>query len=152
MVRYAHARAEALGKAVHYSKQKAELTDFDDDFFDVVWSSVLLHETSGKGFKNIFAECHRLLRPGGVMVHCEVPEANKYWPHPYDQFQRDWTTYFNAEPFRTALREMDVAEVAVKAGFPEDGLTETRIESEISAVYARTHAYGAKWWVFAARK
>ena len=152
MVRYAHARAEALGKPAHYSQQNAEFTDFEDDSFDLISSSVLLHETSAKALRNIIAECHRLLRSGGVMAHCEVPEADKYWPDPYDRFQRDWTTHFNAEPFRTAVRETDMAALAVETGFSASGLLETRVESEISAVYARTHAYNAKWWVFAARK
>ena len=86
------------------------------------------------------------------MVHCEVPEANRFWPDPYDRFQRNWTTHFNAEPFRTAVRETGSAQVAVKAGFPEGGIIETRVESDISSVYARTHAYAGKWWMFAARK
>lgn len=152
MVRYAHARAEALGKAVHYSQQNAEFTDFEDQSFDLVASSVLLHETSAKALRNIFAEFHRLLRPGGIMVHCEVPEANRFWPDPYDRFQRDWTTHFNAEPFRTAVRETEATQVAVKAGFPESGIIETSVESDISSVYGRPHAYAGKWWMFAARK
>ena len=134
MVRYAHARAEALGKPVHYSQQNAEVTDFEDESFDLITSSVLLHETSAKALRNIIAESHRLLRPGGVMAHCEVPEADKYWPDPYDRFQRDWTTHFNAEPFRTAVRETDMVALAVETGFPTGGLLETRVESEISAV------------------
>ncbi|MSO64578.1 MAG: class I SAM-dependent methyltransferase [Alphaproteobacteria bacterium] len=45
-LRYAHARAEALGKVVHFSQQNAEATDFADESFDLVVSHLLLHETS----------------------------------------------------------------------------------------------------------
>ena len=48
------------------------------------------------------------------MLHGDIPELNKYWPDAYDQFQRNWTTHYNAEPFRSRLREMDLTEIAKK--------------------------------------
>ena len=73
MLRYAHARAEHLGAAVHFSQQSAEKTDFADGSFDLVYSCVMFHETSQAATLAIMAECKRLLRPGGLMVHLEVP-------------------------------------------------------------------------------
>jgi len=73
MLRYAHARAEHLGAAVHFSQQSAEKTDFADGSFDLVFSCVLFHETSQAAMMNIMAESRRLLRPGGLAVHLEVP-------------------------------------------------------------------------------
>lgn len=73
MLRYAHARAEHLGVAVHFSQQSAESTDFADGSFDLVFSCVLFHETSQSAMMNILAESRRLLRPGGLAVHLEVP-------------------------------------------------------------------------------
>jgi len=73
ILRYAHARAEHLGAAIHFSQQSAEKTDFEDGSFDLVYSCVLFHETSQAAVMNIMAECKRLLRPGGLMVHLEVP-------------------------------------------------------------------------------
>ena len=153
MVRYGHARAEALGKRVHYSQQNAEHTDFPDESFDLVVSAVLFHETSAKAVPNIIRESYRLLKKGGVMAHGDVPEFNKFWPDPYDQFQRDWTTHFNAEPFRGKMRDMDMAALAATAGFKPQNIIETRLPSEYgSSLYAKTHAYGALWWTLAARK
>lgn len=153
MVRYAHARAESLGKKVHYSQQNAEHTDYPDESFDLVVSAILFHETSAKAVPNIMAESYRLLRKGGIMAHGDVPEFNKFWPDPYDQFQRDWTTHFNAEPFRGKMRDMDMPALAVKAGFKPQNVTETRLPSEYgSSLYAKTHAYGALWWTLMARK
>ncbi|KQM19028.1 class I SAM-dependent methyltransferase [Novosphingobium sp. Leaf2] len=73
MLRYAHARAEHLGAAVHFSQQSAERTDFADGSFDLVFSCVMFHETSQAASMAIIAESRRLLRPGGVAVHLEVP-------------------------------------------------------------------------------
>src|SRR5205807_7337786 len=64
MLRYAHARAEALGRRVHFSQQNAESTNFRDESFDLIVSHILLHETSAKAVRNIVRECHRLLRKG----------------------------------------------------------------------------------------
>ena len=38
MLRYAHARASAMGSAVHFSQQNAEHTQFEDESFDLVVS------------------------------------------------------------------------------------------------------------------
>lgn len=73
MLRYAHARAEHLGAAVHFSQQSAERTDFADASFDCVFSCVMFHETSQAATMAIIAESRRLLRPGGIAVHLEVP-------------------------------------------------------------------------------
>ena len=159
MVRYAHARAESLGKAVHFSQQNAESTDYPDESFDLITSMILFHETSQKAIPNIINECYRLLRPGGYMVHGDVPEFNKYWPEPYDQFQRDWTTHFNAEPFRSKMREMDMPGLAKAAGFRPHSIVEDRVPSAFgkagyakTSLYGKTHAYGMKWWVLMAQK
>ena len=72
MLRYAHARAESLGAKIHYSQQNAEKMDFEDASFDLIVSHILLHETSEKAIRRVISECHRLLRPGGLMVHAET--------------------------------------------------------------------------------
>ena len=97
MLRYAHARAEVLGKPVHFSQQNAEHTNFADGSFDLIVSHILLHETSSTAIRNIIRECYRLLRPGGMMFHVEVPQYHGM--DPYDSFILDWDTYNNNEPF-----------------------------------------------------
>lgn len=116
ILRYAHARAEHLGKTVHYSQQNAEHTDFEDGFFDVVLSAVMLHETSGTALRNIFKECHRLLKPGGLMVHLEVPVRYKDLSL-CDQVMRDWQTYYNDEPFWGQACSADLVGLARESGF-----------------------------------
>lgn len=116
MLRYAHARAEAMGATIHFSQQNAEATDFADARFDLITSSVMLHETSARAMRTIFAECHRLLRPGGVMVHLEVPPRREHLGL-WDQMRCDFESHYNNEPFMAAISRTDFADVAVGAGF-----------------------------------
>lgn len=116
MLRYAHARAESLGCSIHFSQQNAERTRFADGSFDLVTSSVVLHETSATAMRNIFTECRRLLRPGGVMVHLEVPARTEHLGL-WEQVRHDFEAHYNNEPFMAAIAKIDFADVACRAGF-----------------------------------
>ncbi|PEQ11414.1 methyltransferase type 12 [Novosphingobium sp. PC22D] len=118
MVRYAHARAGALGFNVNFAQMNAEHTDFEDGSFDLVVSHILLHETSGKAMPKIFEECFRLLRPGGLMIHADLPPFDLM--DPFTQFILDNETYYNNEPFWGAMRDLDQIALARKAGFDPD--------------------------------
>ncbi len=117
-LRYAHARAEYLGKRVHFSQQNAEHTNFPDGHFDLVVSHILFHETSGKGLPAIMKETHRLLAPGGMAVHADLPSFGDL--EGYGQFILDCETYYNNEPFWGAMLERDQVEESVKAGFDRE--------------------------------
>jgi 2-polyprenyl-3-methyl-5-hydroxy-6-metoxy-1,4-benzoquinol methylase len=113
-LRYAHARAESLGAAIHFSQQNAERTDFAAGSFDLVVSAVLLHETSSAALPKILAECRRLLRPGGVMCHTDVPQVEG---DAFDLFVPDWDTEGNNEPFMSKMRDLDLRALCAAAGF-----------------------------------
>ena len=113
-LRYAHARAESLGAAVHFSQQNAERTDFPDGHFDLIVSHVLLHETSSSALPNIIRECRRLLAPGGVMAHCDVPQREG---DAFDLAIPDWDTYNNNEPFMGRMRDTDLHALFTDCGF-----------------------------------
>lgn len=117
-VRYAHARAGAMGLDVNFAQMNAEHVDFPDGHFDLVVSHILLHETSGKAMPQIFRECHRVLAPGGYMIHADLPPFDLM--DPFTQFILDNETYYNNEPFWGAMRDMDQVKLAKDAGFPED--------------------------------
>jgi ubiquinone/menaquinone biosynthesis C-methylase UbiE len=119
MLRYAHARAQHLGRAVHFSQQNAECTSFPAGHFDLVVSAVTLHETSLAATRNIFRECHRLLRPGGVMAHIEVP-ARYDQLGLWEQVRADFEAHYNNEPFMAGVARTDFAALAVEAGFARD--------------------------------
>lgn len=116
-LRYAHARAEMLEVPVHFSQQNAENTNFDDASFDLIVSHIMLHETSRAALGNIFRECYRLLKPGGRMLHLEVPRGSG----PFEQFMLQWECYNNNETFAAYLTDADLPAHAVAAGFaPEN--------------------------------
>ena len=86
------------------------------------------------------AQAERLLRPGGIMLHIEVPVRRK---DPLDQFLWNWDATNNNEPFWSTLAEMDLMAPAVEAGFP----AETVFEAEIPTQYFKDGgwlAYGAR--------
>jgi ubiquinone/menaquinone biosynthesis C-methylase UbiE len=119
-VRYAHARAKALGQDVHFMQRSAEDTGYEAESFDLIVSHILLHETSGQAMPRIFRECHRLLKPGGYMIHADLPPFDKV--DPFSQFILDNETYYNNEPFWGAMRDKDQISMAADAGFPADSI------------------------------
>ena len=157
VLRYAHARAETLGKRVHFSQQNAEHTDFADASFDLIVSHILLHETSSAAIRAIMRECHRLLKPGGLMLHQEVPQYEGM--PPYDAFILDWDTYNNNEPFWGTVHSMDLQKLAESAGFAAGNVIQTMIPSALERAKARTEKFqggdfggGGAWFFFGARK
>jgi ubiquinone/menaquinone biosynthesis C-methylase UbiE len=117
-VRYAHARAAGMGQEVSFLQRNAEDTGFESESFDLVVSHILLHETSGQAMPRIFRECYRLLKPGGYMIHADLPPFDKMGP--FAQFILDNETYYNNEPFWGAMREMDQIRLAEDAGFKRE--------------------------------
>ncbi|MBM3515035.1 MAG: class I SAM-dependent methyltransferase [Alphaproteobacteria bacterium] len=117
-LRYAHARAESLGTAVYFYQMDAEQMSFADESFDLVVSCILFHETSRTALANIYRECHRVLRPGGLMLHMETPRA--FGLTPFQAFHMNWDAYYNNEPYMQAWTNTSTDEAAVSAGFARD--------------------------------
>ncbi len=118
MLRYAHARAERLNIPVHFSQQNAEETNFPDNEFDLITSSAVLHETSGKALPKIFDECMRVLKPGGVMSHLEVPSRMDDMDT-WGRIRGDYEIQYNYEPFWKGALTADFHSLAEKSGFKE---------------------------------
>lgn len=144
-LRYAHARSELLGRAVHYSQQNAESTDFPEGHFDLVVSHIVLHELSAEALPRVFAECRRLLRPGGVMLHVEVPVRYSRLDA-FEQALSDWDTDFNNEPFWEGLHATDLAAVARQAGFATAEIFDADLDPALMAFINRQ-----PWMAFGAR-
>jgi len=117
-LRYAHARARLQGKEVHFRQMNAEALDFPDASMDLVFSSMFLHEISLKTIGKVMEEAHRVLRPGGLMLHMELPPNSQMGP--FEGFYLDWDSYYNEEPFYKTFRDQDPRELCAKAGFPPE--------------------------------
>jgi len=118
ILRYAHARAEHLGAPIHFSQQSAECTNFADGSFDVVFSCVVLHETSQAAASNILAESRRLLRPGGVAIHLEVPLMNTFGMM-WEELSAEIEAEFNNEPYWRGALSADYGALMGAAGFKD---------------------------------
>ena len=120
-LRYAHARAEALGAAINFSQQNAEKTDFADSSFDLIVSHIFFHETSRTAVDNILAECHRLLKPGGYMAHLDLPRQH-HFKDQVESFLHEWEAHNNNETFHKIFKTMSLTERAQHVGFSPQSL------------------------------
>jgi len=133
MVRYAHGRAEALGIKAHFSQQDMTALDFPDGHFDLVVSIIVTHEAPVPVLRQMLAECHRVLAPGGVMMH--DGKFGSAQPEPIDQLMMSWFGNNANEPFSYAFKQLDFRVEFERAGFDPDKLfTGTR-----PAVYLQGH-------------
>jgi 2-polyprenyl-3-methyl-5-hydroxy-6-metoxy-1,4-benzoquinol methylase len=128
MLRYAHGRAESLGKKIHFAQANAAETTFESGSFDLIVSTIILHEMPQKVSRQVIAECHRLLKPGGVMVHNDMVG----WPtDPFQEFMAEWNAHHNNEVFERGSGTLDFAAACVDAGFAAD----TVFLEPVSAAY-----------------
>jgi len=158
MLRYGHARAASLGiKNIKFIQMNGEnLSAFEPGEFDLVMTSIFLHELSSKSLPKIISEGHRVLAEGGLMLHLEQPQYSEDMPL-YEQYMRDWDSYNNNEPFWSAMHETDLIALLSSVGFDaaavnvaslkgisdyEDGKGPTSVE----------HGRAPDWHAYVARK
>ena len=120
-LRYAHARAVAMDKKVHFSQQNAEHMNFEVGFFDLIVSHAFLHETSYKAIRKIFAECYRVLAPGGVVVHSD----GVYKDNTYNRWFAEWNAHYNNEPYIGTLQDEPLEEMLRQVGFDQVSFNES---------------------------
>lgn len=127
MLRYGHARAQSLGfDRIQFLQADATDTGLAEASADLVFTTMVLHETSRESMPRIFAEAHRLLRSGGLTIHLEQPPYHGL--DPFEQFMRDWDGRYNNEPFWSALHETRLPEVLQAAGFAAGSIFESKAE------------------------
>ncbi|MFC3228130.1 class I SAM-dependent methyltransferase [Marinibaculum pumilum] len=146
-LRYAHARAEALGKTVHFRQADATATPYPDASFDLIVSHILLHETSAKAIRQLMAEGHRLLRPGGLMLHVDLALYDGM--DPFDAFMLDWDTHHNNEPFWGTFRDMDAGALLTEAGFAAEDLVSALVSRTGNAAHVfsdKRDSGGRRYW------
>jgi len=143
MLRYAHARAEALGHAVHFHQMNAAQTKFPDGYFDLIISHNLLHEISSETRDAVAKETRRLLAPGGIAVHQDVDllfdDSKKLW----EKAERAWDYYHNHELFWLDYANSDMLRDLKNAEFDE---------GQVSALKLPKTSGPGYWQVFVAEK
>jgi ubiquinone/menaquinone biosynthesis C-methylase UbiE len=120
---------------LRYAQRDATRTGYDDGTFDVVASSMLLHEMPSQTVRDVVLESRRVLRPGGWMIHLDfLPPDDEFLTYLHIGH-----SHRNNEPWMRSLMSMNIAEVMRAAQFDE-----IRIEPFEEAVGALAQA-GQKW-------
>ncbi|MBA16658.1 MAG: hypothetical protein CMN73_09935 [Sphingomonas sp.] len=143
MLRYAHARAESLGVAVHFHQMDASELKFEKDSFDLVVSHNLMHEIGEEKRRKMIAESFRVVRRGGIVIHQDVAIRNQ--PTIVHQVERDWDTHFNGEVHWNTYATADLRADMIAAGFPAD----TVIEHDLAALQGFANN---RWYAISGRK
>ena len=121
MVRYAHMRAVDLGVETHFAQRLAEDTRFPDNHFDIVTSYIMFHEVTLEASKQIIAEAHRILRPGGAFHPIDfgggIRGRSRYGLGAYRKARGWWDHRWNNEIWRPEYAQLDWTKEMGKAGF-----------------------------------
>ena len=118
-LKFAHLWAEAHGDEIHYRQANAADTGYPDGHFDLIVSTILFHETSHEVLPQIMKESRRLLAPGGLVVHADVPfQLEKLSER--ERVTSDWQVAYNGEPFWTEYGKVDLYQALLEAGFTPD--------------------------------
>ena len=158
MLRYAHARARALGvDNINFRQANAESLDYPDGHFDLISTAMFWHESSSKAMPRKLKEIHRLLADGGLTAHLEQPQYTGM--DVYEQFVRDWDTYNNNEPFWGVMHEYDLRRMMADAGFDPARYFETTARGVVdrdifpeAASDGEDYGRAALWTMFGAWK
>lgn len=111
------AATEAAGAgAPNLAYAQADLlrTGYDDASFDLVTSTMVLHELDTPALRQAFREAHRLLEPGGAVVHLDFRIED-----PFLEFIHYGHARRNNEPYMESLNRLDVAAELKDAGFEQ---------------------------------
>lgn len=119
LLRYAHAKAQALNAPVHFHQMNAESIDFPDGSFDLVVSHNAMHEMSAKTQQTMFDESFRLLKEGGICIHQDLPVKFSEMS-PVRQADVMFDEWYNGELFWSEYAGMDCAAGLEKAGFDQE--------------------------------
>jgi SAM-dependent methyltransferase len=131
--------ARDADSAARFRQVDARRTDYPDASFDLVTSTMLLHEMPPPEVEKVLAESARLLKPGGRMVHLDFLPAD-------DEFSR--LIHFghgrrNNEPFMEPLAGMDLAALLERLGLRN---VEIRPFEEADGALAAGYAYWRFPW------
>jgi ubiquinone/menaquinone biosynthesis C-methylase UbiE len=103
----------AGARNVRFRQRDAADTGYADGSFDLVTSTMLLHEMPPKAMERTFAEAARVLKPGGRMVHLDfLPGASEF-----ERLIHFGHGRRNNEPFMEPLAKMDLDGLLARLGF-----------------------------------
>ena len=140
-----NARAKGLTN-VRFKQANAVETGFEPGSFDLVTSTMFLHELPPKVIEKVIDEAFRVLQPGGRMVHLDF----WYFPDAFARFLHYGHGRRNNEPYMQPLAELDLPGLMKAKGFTD---IEIRSFKESPTADANdTTAWRFPWTYIGARK
>ena len=109
----AHQAPSRSSPKVRFRQMNACATDYEPDCFDLVTSTMLVHELPPGEIEKLFAEAARILAPGGRMVHLDFHAIDG----PFARFMHYGHGLRNNEPFMQPWAEMDIHASLSDKGF-----------------------------------
>ena len=98
---------------VRFRQMDAARTDYPDAHFDLVTSTMFLHEMPPPVIEQTLAEAARVLQPGGKMVHLDFYHLRT----PFQRVIHYTHGRRNNEPYMEPLAEMDLQATLERLGF-----------------------------------
>ncbi len=100
---------------IGYRQSRAEETPFPPTSFDLVTSTMLLHEMPPKAIRATAKEAFRLLEAGGYTIHLDYLADDD----PFNRFIHYGHGQRNNEPYMRPLNEMDLGSTLRECGFED---------------------------------
>ena len=132
----------SLKTPVHFHQANCEALPFNGNEFDLVVSHNALHEMSPRTRHAMFAECYRVLKPGGTCIHQDLPLRNDLLD-PFLQAEYAYDHAFNGEPHWHDYATAEFSADLVAAGFEP---------AQISLEFAGQKDSAFKWFLVVAQK
>ena len=98
---------------VRFRQRDAADTGFGNSEFDLVTSTMLLHELPPDALNEVLDEAFRVLEPGGRMMHLDF----YHFPDAFTRFMHYGHGRRNNEPYMQPLAELDLPGVLKSRGF-----------------------------------
>ncbi|MEM7445706.1 MAG: class I SAM-dependent methyltransferase [Pseudomonadota bacterium] len=137
---------EDQARNVHYKQADAASTGLDERSFDVVTSTMMLHEMPPVHIRAILAEAARVLMPGGLSIHLDFLADDD----PFARYIHYGHARRNNEPFMPPLNEMDLERAHTEAGLEAPEIV--RFEEMPGALEASNTAWRFPWVMIVSRK
>lgn len=142
----AHTARKSKLKNVRYRQRDVRATGLRAGSYDLVTSTMLLHEMPAESVERLMKEAYRLLQPGGLMAHLDFYII----PDELTRFLHLGHSARNNEPFMPELVHVDLPKLLTGIGFEKVEISQFK-ENEDADLEARD-AWRFPWTVIAARK